>query len=249
MTRAEGFRAALLDPGLPGPDGLLDPEGRTAGRRFDVYRNNVTVGLTDALRALFPVVLKLVGDEFFAAMARTFLRAHPPASPVMFRYGTGFPAFLDGFPPVGHLPYLSDVARLEIAIREAYHAGDAVPISPEVLDGIEADALPFAHVALAPSLRLVRSGWPIHAIWSANTLGTPPPDHRHDQDVLVTRPAFDPVARPITAPQADFITALLAGENLGAAIGVAGASLDLTQTLALLVSHGALTGLVNGKPS
>lgn len=246
MTQ-DGFRAALLDPELPVPDGLLDPDGRMAGRRFDVYRNNVTVSLTDALRALFPVIRALVGDEFFAAMAREFLRAHPPTSPIIFHYGADFPRFLADFPPVAHLPYLADVALLEIAIRESYHAADATVIAPDVLNGIDADGLPFAHVTLAPSLRLVRSDWPIHAIWSANVAGTPPPDHRYHEDVLVMRPAFDPVAKPITAPEAAFLTALLAGETLGAAISAAGPTLDLTQTLTLLVSHGALTGLEIGK--
>jgi hypothetical protein len=248
MTQAE-FRAALLDPELPQPQGLLDPEGRAAGRRFNVYRNNVTVSLTDALRALFPVIRTLVGDEFFAAMAREFLRAHPPTSPIIFRYGTVFPDFLAGFPPVAHLAYLADVARLEIAIRESYHAADAAPVAPDLLNGIDTEGLPFAHVALAPSLRLVRSDWPVHAIWSANVAGTPPPDHQYHEDVLVMRPAFDPVAQPVTAPEAAFVTALLSGDTLGGAIAAAGPTLDLTQTLTLLFSHKAITGLVIGKLS
>ena len=110
MSQAE-FRAALLDPARLAPPGLTAPDGRPAGRRFDVYRNNVTVSLTEALRQAFPALRKLVGEDFFAAMAREHLRAHPPASPVLMFYGGAMPAFLETFPPVAHLPYLAAEAR------------------------------------------------------------------------------------------------------------------------------------------
>ena len=42
-------------------------------RRFAVHRNNVVVGFVNALRSRFPVVEKIVGEEFFAAMARVFV--------------------------------------------------------------------------------------------------------------------------------------------------------------------------------
>ena len=71
---------------------------------------------------------KLVGDEFFAAMAGVFLRAHPPRSRMLMLYGDGLPAFLAEFPPVAQLGYLPDVARLEQAMRESYHAADSAPL-------------------------------------------------------------------------------------------------------------------------
>jgi hypothetical protein len=135
MSQQE-FRTALLDPEHPVPSGLTDPQGRPAGRRFNVYRNNVSVSLTEALRQAFPVVQKLVGEEFFTAMAQEHLRAHPPASPLMMFYGEAMPAFLSAFPPVAHLPYLADVARLELALRASYHAPDAVPSQPVVSHGL-----------------------------------------------------------------------------------------------------------------
>ena len=81
------FARALLDPEAEVPWGLTDPEGRPAPKRFSVYRNNVASSLTRALEAAFPTVRKLVGDEFFAAMAGVFLRAHPPQSRMLMLYG------------------------------------------------------------------------------------------------------------------------------------------------------------------
>ena len=93
MSQRE-FRNALLSPDLPPPPGLTGPDGRPAGRRFEVYRNNVAVSLTDALRLGFPVVRTLLGDDFFTALAHEFLRAHPPVSPILMLYGAALPDFL-----------------------------------------------------------------------------------------------------------------------------------------------------------
>jgi hypothetical protein len=105
MTDA-GFSAALLDPERPVPAGLITPDGKPATRRYAIYRNNVTVGLTEALEAGFPVVRKIVGERFFQAMAVVFVRNHPPASPILAGYGADMPGFLRGFEPVAHLKYL-----------------------------------------------------------------------------------------------------------------------------------------------
>ncbi|MCP4818153.1 MAG: DUF2063 domain-containing protein, partial [Shimia sp.] len=109
------FRGALLDGTRERPIGLTDEKGRAAGRRFDVYRNNVAVSLTEALAAGFPTIAKLLGEENFNAIAGLFLRQSPPASPLMMHYGAGFPEFLQTFEPLQHLGYLADVAHLELA--------------------------------------------------------------------------------------------------------------------------------------
>lgn len=238
------FRAAILDPARPVPDGLTDPEQRPAGRRFSVYRNNVAVSLTEALEVAFPVVRKIVGDEFFRAMAGVYLRAHQPSSPVLSRYGAEMPGFLESFAPVAHLGYLPDVARLEIAMRGAYHAADARPVEPEALQsGVD---LMSARLRLAPPLRVIRSRWPLHGIWRANTEDGAPKPGREPEDVLITRPGFDPVVGRLDPGGADFIAALAAGEALGTAVVAAGTGFDPGPTLGALLSGGAITDISFG---
>lgn len=237
------FRNALLDPEAPVPAGLVDPEGRPAPRRFAVYRNNVVVGLTGALEIGFPVVRKLVGDEFFAAMAREHLRHAPPRSPLMMFYGIDFPAFLEKFPPVAHLPYLADVARLELAMRDSYHAADAAPMPAAALAGVPAAEVGEARLHLAPSLRLIRSAWPIHGIWSANARDAAPVKTFDAQDVVVLRRDYDPEPHLIPAAAAKFIAAVQAGARIEEAAGMAGPDHDLAATLSLLLAGNGLTGL------
>lgn len=247
MTAQTVFRTALLDPAAAVPAGLTGPAGGPATRRFAVYRNNVAVSLTEALEAGFPVLRKLLGVEFFAAMAGVFLRAHPPRSPLMMHYGAEMPAFLETFAPVAHLPYLPDIARLELALRGSYHAADARPLRAEAVAALPPDRLAAARLRLAPSLRLVRSAWPIHAIWSANTGNAPDHDPVHDkrgtgsgaQDVAVLRPALDPVPHLLPDGAGAILAALMAGTALGEAAGI-GPEAALPPLLMLLLSQGAI---------
>ena len=122
------FADALLDADQPVPAGIIAHNTAVPSRRFAVYRNNVVTGLVKALRSRFPVTETIVGEEFFAAMARIFVTAQPPRSPLLATYGDAFPAFIVTFEPARDLPYLADVARLEAARTRAYHAADAPPV-------------------------------------------------------------------------------------------------------------------------
>ncbi|MEQ8897351.1 MAG: DNA-binding domain-containing protein [Roseovarius sp.] len=243
------FRAALLDSTRPVPDGLSDGQGRPAGRRFAVYRNNVAASLTDALATSFPAIAKLIGDENFRKLAGTFLRQHPPRNPMMMTYGADFPAFLETFAPLQHLGYLPDVARLEQARRTAYHAADATPADPAILQTLDPDTLAGTRFTLAPATQLIRSGWPIHAIWAFNMQDGPKPQPG-PQTVLITRPEFDPQMTPVTPGTAAFITALQTGATLSGATDTATTTdpeFDLTPALSLLLGTQAITDIRRGE--
>jgi hypothetical protein len=240
MSQAS-FAAAVLNPDAPVPPGLTDPYGAPAPKRFSVYRNTVALSLTRALEASFPTVRKLVGDEFFAAMAGLHLRAHPPRSRMLMLYGADFPAWLEGFPPVAHLGYLPDVARLDQAMRESYHSADADPLPEAAFQRLLGEDIAGLRLLLAPSVRLVRSRWPIAAIWAANHEGGPPPVPG-PQDVAVLRAEFDPRPVPLPPGGGDVLAALLSGQTLGEALDTA-PSLNLAALLALLISNRTIVGV------
>ncbi|MFN4170246.1 MAG: putative DNA-binding domain-containing protein [Pseudorhodobacter sp.] len=240
MTGEAGFVRALLDPAQPPPAELRGPGGRPAGRRFDVYRNNVAASLTEALRAAFPAVQRLLGDAYFTALAVPFLRAHPPRSGLMMVYGAAFPDFIAGFPPLAHLPWLADVARLEQLLRESHHAADAVPIARSRLAGLDPAALLAGRIVLAPAVRLLRSDWPVQAIWSANLRGTMPPSDVRAEAVLVLRPGFDAEPQVIPGDMAVFLDHCLRGASVSMALDAAGTEVDLGACLGTLLAGGGL---------
>ena len=77
------FAKALLDSKQPIPVGIGAPGAVIPTRRLAVHRNNMIAGLVNVLKGRFPVVEKIVGEEFFGAMAGAFVRECPPRSPVL----------------------------------------------------------------------------------------------------------------------------------------------------------------------
>jgi hypothetical protein len=237
------FRSRLMTPPLPAPAGLCNPDGTPASRRFDVYRNNVAVGLTEALMATFPVTLRLVGDAFFRGMAGVYLRRYPPVTPMIQRYGDMMPTFLRGFAPARPVPYLSDVTRLELALRDSYHAADHDPISPQRLGGLDPDGLTRARIVLAPSVRILRSRFPVHGLYRANTDTAGHQPVNRAENVLVSRPLFDPLVTEIGGPAALCLDAFVKGETLGSAMARAGDGLNLARLLGLLLRQNAIADI------
>ncbi len=238
MTQTN-FAKAVLDPEAAIPLGVVGPDGQPDAKRFDVYRNNVAASLTRALEAGFPVIRKLVGDEFFGAMAVVFLRAHPPRNRQMSLYGADFPEFLAQFPPVAHLGYLPDMARLEQALRDSYHAADSTGVPLEALTSLTEAQLLQARIGLAPSLRVLQSDWPIFSIWAANMRGGPAPVMR-GEEVAILRPDFDPEPHLLPPCGAAFLTALQADQALIEALAVTGEGFDLSHILGLFLQGRAI---------
>jgi len=239
--RQHEFAAALLDPARAVPRGLVGPDGEPSLKRFSVYRNNVIVSLIEAVEAAFPATCRIVGQEFFHAMARIYVISKPPVSPILLDYGASFPKFIDGFEPAGSLPYLSDVARIERAWSEAYHAGEAVALEPEALAAVPDDRVGDIRLAVHPSVRIIRSRFPALTIWRMNVGdGMPEPVDLDagGEDALVARPAAEVDVRSMPEGGAEFLMALADGETLTkAATSGFGASprFDLAANLAALI--------------
>jgi hypothetical protein len=242
--RQADFAAALRDPTHPAPPGMVGPDGKDSPLRFAVYRNNVSVALIEALKANFPATCRIVGEEFFSAMARAFALREPPTSPILLDYGAGFPRFIARFAPAQSLPYLSDVARIERAWTEAYHAPEARPLNPAIFFGIPPDEAAGLCFTLHPSVRIVRSQFPALTIWRMNIADGVPVRvdlNSGGEDTLVTRPDAEVEVRSIPPGGAEFIETLAQGHCLldAAKVGLcASVEFDLAANLTALLEAG-----------
>jgi hypothetical protein len=164
------FARALLDPDLSCPPDVTTWNGSDPLARLAVYRNNVVVSLIDALVTTFDVTQALVGQDFFRAMAREFVRRSPPTHRVLTYYGDAFAGFIEQFEPAQSVPYLADMARLEYARVRAYHSADQALITQEHLAPLLQDpsALMHTRFKLGSGLALLRSDWAVVALWAAH---------------------------------------------------------------------------------
>ncbi|PQZ95217.1 MULTISPECIES: DNA-binding domain-containing protein [Pseudomonas] len=248
MSLQDDFCRALLTTDLPCPDGLFSSNGADPASRFAVYRNNVHSSLIQALAAAYPVTLRLVGDEFFRAMAGRYVQACPPDSPLMSEYGDTLAEFIQGFEPANSVPYLADIARLERLRVRAYHAPDCLPLDQQaVLQTLQGQTDPGAlRLQLHPSLATLDSAYAVVAVWAAHqtegAIATLNPWHA--QHALVVRHGLEVKVFAIDRGCVTFINSLADGASLEESVEQAldaSAEFDLHQCLALLISHHAIT--------
>jgi hypothetical protein len=224
--------------------GALDPAAR-----LQIYRHHFQSSLTEALKAIYPVVCRLVDERFFAFAADHYIESSPPRQACLFEYGESFPDFLGTFPPCRSLTYLPDVARLEYHINSALHAPAETPIEAKHFAGIPVADYPHLVFRLQPSVRFIASPWPIDLIWRASQ---PHVDQTEVVDLnsggcrLEIRQWDDGVVfRGLDPAEFDFRVALGEGRPLEAAIGAAldrDRLFDATVALSRLFSEGLIAG-------
>jgi hypothetical protein len=227
---------ALLD--------LVEGGGLASSQRLQIYRNNCLISLTDALKANYPVLQRLVGDGFFRTAASAFIKTCPPREPRLSAYGAGFAAFLEQYPAASTLAYLPDMARLEWALNSAVHAPDAPALAPaELGHAAESGTILYLH----PACHLLESQWPIERIWRANQPDGDP-DAMIDLDqgggrFLVYRQAFDVAMAVLSLGEFVMLSRFIEGTELETAVAdalAADASLDVAAALAAALTRGCL---------
>lgn len=242
----DDFVQALMTPHGEAPAhlrALLDQPG------FAVYRNTVLKGCIDALRANYPAVVRLVGEEWFRAAAALHVRARPPGDARLLLYGMDFPSFLRDFEPAADLPYLSGVARLDRLWTEAHVAADAAALAPAALAGLSLEQL--GQLVLAPH-PAARWAWfedqPIYTLWRRNRGSWAEGVDSGDELVwtgegaLLTRPSGAVRWTALDAAGCAFLDACAEGRPLAHAATAAlarHASTDLAQLMARLLHAGA----------
>lgn len=241
------FAASLLNPDAGAPAELRDAASVRAASAFAVYRNNVASSLINVLAARFPVIVRLIGEEAFRGLALRFITLRPPRSPVLLRYGGDFPKFLQALSETAMAGYLADIARIEVARGDAYHAIDVEPVRPERFAQVAPRQLPRLKVLLHPSLTLLRSRFPVVSAWEVNQPGSDGAIRCWTgEDAMVFRPRYEVFVTRLAAGGFAFLSSLEAGAPLATAIEAAvgdNESFDLATGLAQLAGSGLVVGL------
>ena len=180
-----------------------------------VYRNTVVHGAVEALRANYPVVEQIIGDEMFEGLAVEYSSANPPRSPVLALYGDEFADWLVQQSWVAGIPYLPDVARVERLHVECLMAADGEPLLAGDARDLELSDL---RLKLHPAVRFNWLQTPAMSIWLAHQRPRPSaiePEWK-PEGALFARPSAFEMHTPRIGPAAHRI---LFGIRLGERVG------------------------------
>lgn len=192
---------------------VVSTPGLDARERIGIYAGMYVARLVEALRADFPKVARLLGDERFHALGEAYARAHPSDDPDLGRFGRRLPAFL-GAHPAPERPELADLAALEWARSEVFLEAEARAAGPEEL-ALDPGAFAAARLRLAPALRLVVAGHDVAPLWRALEREEPPPPPAPGAAALaVWRNGFDVFHAALDPEEAAALRRALAGAPL-----------------------------------
>lgn len=190
--------------------------------RLKIYHNNVVGSLTEALRATFPITEQLVGIGFFKSMARAFIFERPPEGACLHNYGIGFDLFIETFDSAQSIPYLPDMARLELAQNNAYYAYDDLALTGSAFSNIPAEELPTSHLSLRQSASLISSKHPLLEIrdFCLDEDNAPKPnlDEEHHTKLLIHRQKLEVIFTPLNDDEHHILKILDEGASLGKAV-------------------------------
>jgi hypothetical protein len=200
---------------------LIAARGISPVHALSVYAGNVRSNFTDSLSSSYPVIRRLVGEDYFLQAARGFHTGHPSLSGDLQPAGTQFAQYLSQLHGDYEHRYLGEVARLEWLIQETLLAAAHDALDLTTLARVAPSAYDDLRFHLHPAARLFASEFPCLAIWEGNVGDVEPPliDLGAGPDrLLLLRHGGELKFHRLSRGEQGFLQSLQAGERFAAAV-------------------------------
>jgi len=215
-----------------------EDNSRRPRTRTDV-RTDRASGLIRILRADYPAVRRLLGADSFLRVAHGFVGSGHARAASGPHLAQAFPRYLRTLGHVPSIEYVANVADLEAARARARYAPDIAPLERRSFVPLSAAQFDDMSLIFHPSVSLVRSRFPIVAVWKANCSNIETTiDRWLPQSALIARPYRDVEVSVLPAGGYAFMAALADGSPIAAAIKAAtirDQNFDLGANLTMLV--------------
>jgi hypothetical protein len=216
ITAPEGVADGLarersLDAGglgtIIGGDERLSPV-----ERLDIYANMYFYRLLDILREDFPATLAVLGDNAFHNLITGYLLEYPPTEPSVHHCGRYLADYLRGHPFARTKPWLADLAALERAHLDVFHAADSVALDAAAMKAIAPERWPRLKLHLVPAAKILMLDWNVTKVLDAIAAGRKPRrPERGKFATLVFRRSFDVAHRILDHDEARALAAAIEG--------------------------------------
>jgi len=206
----------------------LNPQGGEPGvARMAVYAGGYQERFHEALAEVYEAVAHIVGAPAFRELATAYTAAYPSHDANLTLVGRSLPEFLPWYPLSKQLPFLPDLAQLEWAICESFHAFDEPSMDVTQLTELPLEMWERVRPVFQPSVQLVASEWPMLDLWQARL--TPRDEVSVElagraQRVLVSHRGVQVRCEAIDQRQHALLDRLLAGQTIGDALAACAAA-------------------------
>jgi hypothetical protein len=215
--------ASLVPPGRLA-EVLLPSATLTPRERIGIYHGMYLLRMAEALESDYPALAHFLGEKRWAALVRDYVERHPSRSHTLNVLGRALPSFLLEAPdPLPRRGFCHDLARLELAVTEAFDAEETPRLGEAELASVPAEAWEGARLVPTAALRLLELGW------NANDWLDSTKDERHEHPrprkranrLVVFRQRYAVYRRELSPSAYRLLADLVAGLRVGEALAAA----------------------------
>lgn len=186
-----------------------------------IYQNNILKHLLKALQTTYPLIVKLVGEDFFQICAKEYIKQYPSRSGDLNDYGEYFSDFLVKYDPVKDLIYLAEVAQFEWICHLLLTAAQPPALDIDVLNKISPENYEQIRFVLHPASKIVKFYHPILRIIELcqKDIGDDVVELGDEGvNLLMIRRDLDISLIPLSEGDYIFLTSLAEGQSVAAAL-------------------------------
>ncbi|MBA2482152.1 MAG: putative DNA-binding domain-containing protein [Planctomycetes bacterium] len=227
ITHPAGIDAALVDARIAPPTWrspstgalIAETSGLGVEDRLGVYHFAYRARLLDCLADDFPALRHALGQSAFTGLCDEVIQQRPSRSPNLNRYGKHLVEHCCERDATALQRFSADLARLEWAMTEVFHAAAAPTLSLDALRSIPLERWHTASFTQSATVTTLSFAYPVNAYLQA---------FREDRSPAITRARWSATAvyrqgyriwrMDLTRPMSDLLERLFAGATLGTAL-------------------------------
>ncbi len=194
------------------PSATLEP-----AQRIGIYHGMYMLRMIEALEGDYPALARFLGHHAFEHLVRDYVQEHPSHSWTFNRLGDHLPEFIAAS-KLRRRIFLSDLARLELAMTEVFDEAEAAPLGAEAIGTVPPESLESLRFTTIPGLRLLALRYDANAAFQAFRDDEQIPVVRGKTWVAVHRRDYGVFRMALTQPAFSFLESLAGGASIGEAI-------------------------------
>lgn len=184
---------------------IIGDKKLSAAERLDIYANMYFYRILDSLKEDFSVTLKIIGDSRFNNLITDYLLKHPSKYFSMRDIGKPLPHFIKKHPLRKQWPYLSDLAKVEWAVIEAFDAKNNEILKENDLTQLKPKDWITLQLTLVDSAEMIRLDFEIVPLL---TKKTPKKINKKKNQILVWRKNLEVCYRTLNSQEAKLLTGI-----------------------------------------